>query len=100
MNLTWETQARTQGGLTLKLIGRLDSATAGEFDSLVESLLAELGAGSPLVLDVGRVTFISSMGVRSLLKARKAMQARGGAVQLIHIQPQVASVLQMANLYF
>ncbi len=98
MNLTWEKQPRTQGGIILVLSGRLDSATAGEFDTLVESLLEDLVEGQPLVLNFGRVTYISSLGVRSLLKARKALKAQGGTVSMIHMQPQVASVLRISNL--
>lgn len=100
MNLHYEIQSRSQGGVLLLLTGRLDSSTASAFDRQVEEVVSSLQVGHPLVLDFGRVTYISSMGIRSLLKARKALQEKGGAVSMIHMQPQVASVLQMANLYF
>lgn len=100
MSLQCETHPRSQGGITVVLTGRLDSATASEFDRTVDHAMEELTAGMPLVLDFGRLTYISSMGIRSLLRARKALQMQGGSVSMIHMQPQVASVLQMANLYF
>ncbi len=100
MSIQCAIQPRTQGGVTLSVTGRVDSATASLFDEQAEKAMNHLADGSPIVLDFSRVTFISSMGIRSLLKLRKAHQARGGAVSIIHMQPQVASVLQMANLYF
>ena len=99
-NLHCEIQSRSQGGVLLLLTGRLDSSTVPAFDTQVEEVVSILQVGQPLVVDFGRVTYISSMGIRSLLKARKALQVKGSALSMIHMQPQVASVLQMANLYF
>ncbi len=59
------------GELTLALAGRLDTTTA---PLLEEELDASLEGITSLVLDFGALEYISSAGLRVLLKTRKAMK--------------------------
>jgi anti-anti-sigma factor len=64
----------------IHLSGRLDTVgseqIAGEFAGLAAS--AQRG----LVVHLSEVTFLSSMGIRALIAAAKAQQARGGRMVL------------------
>ena len=58
--------------LTLHLAGRLDTTTAPELESVVDSSLAGV---QELILDLEALEYISSAGLRVILKARKMMLA-------------------------
>ena len=60
--------------LTLHLAGRLDTTTAPELESVVDSSLAGV---QELILDLEALEYISSAGLRVILKARKMMLAHG-----------------------
>jgi len=84
----------TIGGKTVvKAGGRIDSACASEFaDRLAEAAQA-VGEGE-LTIDLGSVSYISSSGLRALLKLRKT---RGEEIRLVEVVPQVYDVLEMTG---
>ena len=89
-----EVKPRTNGGITVYLSGRLNRDTCDEVE---QRLLAEadaLESGVPLVIDLSGVTFLGSMGIRSLILARKTLSEKQCSFQLINPQPQVQDVLQ------
>jgi len=71
MSLTIESAPLANGNQRLALAGRLDTHTHAELDRQLAPLLAS-GIRS-LVLDLARLEYISSAGVRSIFKARKAL---------------------------
>jgi len=70
------------------LDGRLDTVTAPE----VERPLLDLVGGSNVVLDMAGVRFVSSAGLRVLLKAAKAAKAAGHSFAICGMQPAVSEV--------
>ena len=78
---------------TLKLYGRLDTLTAPQLDAEV----GKLDGVTELVLDFAGVEFISSAGLRVLLKAQKCMNAAHGAMKLIHVCPEVCEVFEITG---
>ena len=62
------------GNVTIKLAGRLDSVTAPELEKELNGAL--MGAKT-LVFDFNRLEYISSAGLRVLLKAQNVMNTRG-----------------------
>ena len=68
---------KTLDGKTLKvaLEGRLDTVTAPELEA---SLREDLEKADSLVLDFGKLEYISSAGLRVLLSAHKSMAGKGG----------------------
>lgn len=82
---------------TLRLHGRLDAMTFGEFDAAAAPALAQMGAGGTVVLDLSALDYISSAGLRSIAKIRKAMRARDGHTLLVHPQPQVRKVFEIVK---
>lgn len=79
----------------IRLSGRLDAAGSADFDAKVLGLAA--GALS-LVLDFAGVDYISSAGLRSLIKLEKALRPRGGGIVLCGLTPFVHKVLENAGL--
>jgi anti-sigma B factor antagonist len=67
----------TRGGiLILRPVGRIDSATAGAFESrIVQAVTAGPGA---VVIDMAGLSYISSAGLRALLVAAKRARPAGG----------------------
>lgn len=81
-------------GLTLaKPEGRLDTATAPE----VEVRLLSLVATGNVLVDMAEVRFVSSAGLRVLLKAAKAAKAAGRAFAVCGLQPPVQEVFEISG---
>lgn len=60
--------------ITIALEGRLDTTTAPQLDAEIQ---ASLGGVKTLVLDLAKLAYISSAGLRVLLSAQKKMNAQG-----------------------
>ena len=63
--------------LTLKLVGRLDTATAPELESELKNCLDGV---QTLTMDLKELEYISSAGLRVLLSAQKTMNKQGAMV--------------------
>ena len=79
--------------LTLALEGRLDTTTAPELEQVIR---AELDKADALVLDFGKLEYISSAGLRVLLSAHKAM-ARKGGMKVVHANEMVMEVFEVTG---
>lgn len=79
--------------LTVYLIGRLDAVTALELD---KTLGAQLDGVTDLTVDLGELEYISSAGLRTLLKLQKRMD-RQGAMRIRNIRENVREVLDMTG---
>jgi anti-sigma B factor antagonist len=82
---------------TLRLQGRLDALTFGEFDEAVAEVLRNMEAESTIVLDLSSLEYISSAGLRSIAKIRRTMRARNGHTLLLNPQPQVSKVFEVVK---
>ena len=78
---------------TVYLIGRLDAVTALQLD---KDLSASLDGVTDLTIDLGELEYISSAGLRTLLKIQKRMD-RQGAMQIRNIRENVREVLDMTG---
>jgi anti-anti-sigma factor len=76
--------------------GRLDSATAPKLEAELAPLL-DAPAITSLVLRLDGLQYVSSAGIRCLIRARKAMEARGGRVAIVNPQPAVRRVLEIVK---
>lgn len=73
MNIT-KTEAKSGAELTLSLEGRLDTTTAPQLEAELRSGLDNV---QNLVIDMEKLVYISSAGLRVLLKAQKVMNKQG-----------------------
>ena len=89
-------QQSVDGSLMLRLTGELDVASAHVLHSYVSSLRP---LSSPLGLDVSRVSFVDSSGVRALLAARRAaVEDTGRPVMLVGPTDMLRKLLTMSGL--
>ena len=77
------------------LSGRFDGAGAETFDRQFPS---SSGAACPNLLDFSGVSFLSSAGIRVLVRLAKSARNRGVALSLASLQAQVAQALEVAGL--
>jgi anti-sigma B factor antagonist len=83
------------GGVTrVVLAGRMDINGAAAVDLRLNVLA---GSATRLLVDMGGVTFLGSMGLRSLVVPAQAIRRRGGKAVLLSPLHDVEEVLRMAN---
>ncbi len=80
--------------MTAKPEGRLDTVTSPEFDALVR---AELEGVSELILDMEKLEYISSGGLRVLLSLHQDLEAAGGSLKLTHINEYIVEVFELTG---
>ena len=81
--------------VVLRVVGAVDSNTAPQ---LQEALLRATEAPTGTVeLDLAKVSYMSSAGLRALLLAAKALQKRGERLTLLNVPPQILNVLNLTG---
>lgn len=76
------------------LIGRLDSSTADEADEVFGQLAERFDA---LTLNMEKLEYISSAGLRALKRVYMAMNKKGGSLELCKVRPMVMEVFEMTG---
>jgi anti-anti-sigma factor len=84
----------TERRVTLR--GRLDSLTAPQLDAELAPLL-DAPSVTSLVFRLDGLEYISSAGIRSIMRARKAVEGRGGRVAILNPQPAVLKVFEIVK---
>jgi len=86
---------RHERSYLITLEGRLDSNTYLEFEEKIGPVLSS----SPrlLIFDLEKLDYISSLGIRSIVNARKAVESQDGHVVLIKLQPQIRKVFEIVS---
>jgi anti-anti-sigma factor len=89
------TQQQLQSTTVLAVVGAVDSNTAPE---LQEALLraTETSTGG-VELDLAKVSYMSSAGLRALLMAAKALQKRSERLKLINVPLPIQNVLNLTG---
>lgn len=80
----------------ITLEGRLDIAGTAEIDVKFNAYVA--GDKTGVLVDLSKVDFISSIGIRTLLSAAKGRKNKGGLMVLCAARPLVARVIETAGL--
>ena len=95
MSLNIEVLKSDSGKCRIELSGRLDTATAAELDSKVESVDCK---DFPVqIIDLAALEYVSSAGLRSLFKAKKRAHAQDANLLLVNPQPQVRKVFDIVK---
>jgi anti-sigma B factor antagonist len=94
MELT--TEKLLNGVERIALAGRMDTAGAQEIDLRFTGLATTRAA--LIVVDLSQVSFLASMGIRTLLSAARALVRRGGRMVLASPQPLVGEILKVADI--
>ncbi|MCR5229671.1 MAG: STAS domain-containing protein [Solobacterium sp.] len=79
--------------LTIALVGRLDTATAPQLES---ELKQSLDGVKNLVLDLGKLEYMSSAGLRLLLSSQKQM-SKQGTMKVIHVNEVIMDIFEVTG---
>jgi len=83
----------------IQLFEVLGRVTERSIQPLIGALDQALAAGrSQLILDLSGVAFMNSAGLRALVQAYKAAQAKGGALQVTNPSPRVRELFALVGL--
>ncbi len=93
MTLSVTSRQRMDGIPIIAPAGRLDTNSYRELEERVDLVLHE--KPHTLVFDMADLDYISSMGVRVIAKAQKAMKTYDGKVVLFNLQPQIRKVFDI-----
>jgi anti-sigma B factor antagonist len=96
MSLTVTSKERQPGVFVISPMGSLDTKTHTILEKKIDYLLTD-GAAMVITLDMTGVEYISSMGVRVVLKAKKDLDRRGGSLMMANLQPQIKKVFEIIN---
>ena len=86
---------KTQNGedLTVALDGRLDVTTAPKFDAA----LGSLEGVTNLVIDMTKLEYISSAGLRVLMGALKMLNKKGGHIEIVGVNKDLWSIFELTG---
>ena len=79
--------------VTLIVSGRLDTQTAPELENELDAVLAGI---KELVFDMTGLEYVSSAGLRVILKAQKAMNAQG-SMKLTGVNDSIMEVFDITG---
>lgn len=80
--------------LTVRPDDRLDTVTAPELEKTVS---AELDGVTDLIMDLEKVGYVSSAGLRAFLVLAQSMEDRGGGMKLRNVNDFVSEALGMTG---
>ena len=90
--MTIETKINGEA-LTLIVSGRLDTQTAPELEKELDSVLADI---KELTFDFANLEYVSSAGLRVILKAQKAMNTQG-SMKLTGVNDSIMEVFDITG---
>ena len=79
--------------VTLALKGRLDTTTAPEFENAFDECIS---VADELIFDFAELEYISSAGLRVILKAQKAMNQKGN-MKLINVNEDIMEIFDITG---
>lgn len=85
---------QADGQILIALKGRLDTQTYEQLEQRIQPLLT---ARRVLVFDLAQLEYLSSLGLRVLMKTNKALTALQGKFILMRLQAPIRAVIDIAN---
>ncbi len=86
---------KEEKALVVSVTGRMDAVSAPDFDKQVEK---EIDKGETcFVLDLSRLDYISSAGLRSMLTLAKKLKSKEGGLVLCGLQEMVTEVFEVSG---
>ena len=92
------TAVRYADVLVVAVKGRIDYMNAEDFKSALQPHLANCAAGGDqVVLDLSRLEYVSSAGLRVLMIAAKDARVRKGTLVAVSLQPVVREIFEISR---
>ena len=79
--------------LTVSLEGRLDTVTSPE----LEAALGDLGGVTKLVINMEKLSYVSSAGLRVLLNAQKKLAANKGDMSISNANDELKEIFEITG---
>ena len=79
--------------LTMQIVGRLETTTAPELEEAIDTSLSGV---TELILDMAELEYVSSAGLRVILKAQKLMNAKG-SMKVVHVNETIMEVFDITG---
>ena len=86
---------KVEGATIIAVEGRLDTANAREFDTIIQPLLAEKKL--QVIINFENLSYICSAGIRSLILLQKSVQKNKGCLVLEAMQPDIYKIFEMTG---
>ena len=77
------------------LKGSIDSETYQDLDAKLKGIIAQ--SAKVVVLNMGYVSYISSMGIGVMIKTKKAIEDMRGSFIMTNLQPQIKRVFEVVK---
>ena len=88
-------ESRSGGVVTLAVAGRLDNSTSPAFE---ERILKHIDAGDTrLIVDLAKLEYISSVGLRVFMLAARRLAPIGGRVAVCALPKPIKQVFEIAG---
>jgi anti-anti-sigma factor len=84
-----------EGRVRVALTGRLDTQTYAQCEERLQPLLG--AATRVLLFDMAGLDYISSMGLRVLMKTANTLATHGGKCVVTRLRPPIRKVIEIAN---
>ena len=82
------------GKTVITVEGRVDTTTAAELGEMLNSAVPE---SDEITLDMEKLDYISSAGLRVLLTAHKAMSKKGGFLLIKNVNPDIYEIFDITG---
>ena len=86
---------RRDGALIAEVEGRIDSATARDFEEMMNAAITE--QDEAVIVDLARLSYISSAGLRAILLIAKSLWKRKAAFAVCALDDSIAEVFKIAG---
>jgi anti-sigma B factor antagonist len=93
MPLVIEIHAEPNEGKRISLAGSLDTDTAPQLQDKIDQQIDS--TVHTVIMDLKRLEFLSSAGLRVIFKTKKQMDSHNGKFLLLNLQPQVRKVFDI-----
>ena len=94
VGLTYETE-EDQGVLIFRLDGRLDATSSPQLETTITQQID--GGQKKILLDFGRVDYLSSAGMRLLLSLTRRLSKEEGKLAMCTINDDVMEIIKVAG---
>ena len=93
MALTVQTTQKALGAYVVIPSGQIDSSTYAILEDELDALLDQ--NPTLIALDMAAVNYLSSAGIRVILKTKKVITNHNGKLVFMHLQPQIRKVFEI-----
>ncbi|HEY1647051.1 MAG TPA: STAS domain-containing protein [Terracidiphilus sp.] len=89
-------RSEVEGKLVLHVAGRMDAESAAQFEAQCDACIAE-GTAS-LVIDLGDLSYVSSMGLRSFVAVGQRLKGKGGELRICRLTGFTRQIFEITRL--